>query len=55
MKEIEEIEEACNRATKNQKYSREQGSRFRGMTYEDGVRDALDWVCENIEEDPTNE
>lgn len=28
-------------------------SQFRGMTYEEGVRDALAWASGNQEEDPT--
>ena len=26
---------------------------FRNMTYQDGLKAALDWVLENITEDPT--
>lgn len=55
MQSPKEIEAACDRAADLQNESRENGSRFRGMTYEDGLRDALDWVCENVDEDPTKE
>ena len=53
MKDIKEIEKACDRAADLQNEARDNGSKYRGMTYEDGLRDALDWVCENIDEDPT--
>ncbi len=53
MKDIKEIEAACERAAKLHDESRENGSKYRGMTYEDGLREALDWVCENVDEDPT--
>ncbi len=53
IRDINRIEEACERAAENQNNSWNHGSKFRGMTYEDGVRDALDWVCKNTDEDPT--
>lgn len=53
MKTPTEIDDACERAAKMQHQANENGSKYRGMTYEDGLRDALDWVCENIDEDPT--
>ena len=53
MKTIREIEAACERAADLQNKAFENGSKYRAMTYEDGLRDALDWVCENSEEDPT--
>ena len=53
MKDIKIIEDAAERAAVMQDTSRENGSKYRSMTYEDGLRDALDWVCENIDEDPT--
>lgn len=53
MKDILEIEDACERAAVMQNKSRVASTKYRGMTYEDGVRDALDWVCENIDDDPT--
>jgi len=53
MKDIKEIEAACERAAKLHDESRDNGSKYRGMTYEDGLREALDWVCENVDEDPT--
>ena len=55
MKHISKIEEACERAAKMQRAARKTASRYHGMTYEDGLRDVLDWVCENVEEDPTDE
>jgi hypothetical protein len=54
MKDIDEIEQACERAAIMQNEAKNFGrSKFVTMTYEDGVRDALDWVCENVDEDPT--
>lgn len=53
MKDIEEIEKACERAAIMHNKSQYEGSKYRGMTYEDGIRDALDWVWENVDEDPT--
>lgn len=53
MKDEKEIEEACERAAKLNDYAEEHGSRWRAMTYEQGLREALDWVLDNIEEDPT--
>ncbi len=53
MKTELEITEACERAAKMHNSSLRNGSKYRGMTYEDGLCDALDWVCENVEEDPT--
>jgi hypothetical protein len=53
MKDIEEIEQACERAANLQNEARYNCSKYRSMTYEDGLRDALDWVCENTDEDPT--
>jgi hypothetical protein len=48
MKDETEIEtqtdKAAEAATKPSKYP--------GMTYEQGVRDALDWVLDNIDEAP---
>lgn len=55
MKDIKEIEAACERAADMQNTSREKGSKYRSMTYEDGLRDALDWVCDNVDEDPTQD
>jgi CRISPR/Cas system CMR-associated protein Cmr5 small subunit len=53
MKNIEEIEEACERAAKMQNKSDRYGSKYPSMTYEAGLRDALDWVMENADDDPT--
>ena len=53
MKDVKEIEQACDRAADLQNEARSSGSKYRGMTYEDGLRDALDWVCEYTDEDPT--
>lgn len=55
MKSHEEIEAACERAAVMQNESANNGSKFSGMTYEDGLREALDWVCENSDEDPTKQ
>ncbi len=48
-----EIEEACERAAVMHAKAARSGSSFPAMTYEDGLREALDWVCENADEDPT--
>jgi hypothetical protein len=53
MKDTQEIEEAAERAAVLHRQAENNGSRYRGMTYEQGVRDALDWALENIDEDPT--
>jgi len=53
MKTPQEIEEACERAAEMQNEAQENGSKYRSMTYEDGLREALDWVCDNSDEDPT--
>lgn len=54
MKSDTEIEEACGRAADMQSKANARGrSKYPGMTYEDGLRDALDWVCDNADEDPT--
>lgn len=53
MKDISEIEEACERAARMQNDANRNGSALRGMTYEDGLRAALDWVCDYEDEDPT--
>ena len=39
-----EIQEAIDRTLDVE------GTKYRGMTYEDGVREALDWVLGRIEE-----
>ena len=53
MKDIKEIEEACERAADMQCKAADKGSKYPGMSYEDGLREGLDWVCDNQEEDPT--
>ena len=53
MRDIEEIEEACERAALMQYKANENGSSYRGMSYEDGLREAFDWVCGHADEDPT--
>jgi hypothetical protein len=55
MKDEIEIEEACERAEKLQSRASKRGSKYPHLTYEDGLREALDWVCENAEDDPTFE
>jgi len=55
MRAPREIEKACERAERLHDASRQDGSKYRGMTYEDGLRDAFDWICENVDEDPTEE
>ena len=55
MKTNEEIEAACERAAVMQNEAQENGSKLHGMSYEQGLRDALDWVCGNIKEDPTEQ
>lgn len=54
MKDETEVNEASDRAAVMVAISRKMGrSQHHGMTYEEGLRDALDWVAENIDEDPT--
>ncbi len=53
MKSESEIEQAAERAAEMQNKASEQGSKFGGMTYEDGLREAFDWVMDNSETDPT--
>ncbi len=53
MKSIDEIEEACERAAEMQNRATRNGSKYPGMTYEDGLREAFDWICGNEETDPT--
>ena len=53
MREVNEVEEACERAAKMHSESQRKGSQYSGMTYEDGLREAFDWIMENIDEDPT--
>ena len=53
MKDTDEIQEACDRAADLQHDANNNGSKYPAMTYEDGLRDALDWVCGNSDEDPT--
>ena len=55
MIDIKEIESACERAVNLQNEARCYGSNHRSRTYEDGLLDALNWVCENLDEDPTEE
>ena len=49
MKDIDEIEAAADRAS-DMVYA---GSKYPGMTYEQGIRVALEWVLEIDDEDPT--
>lgn len=53
VKQPDEIEAACERAAVLQNRASQNGSMFRNMTYEDGLREAFDWICGNQEEDPT--
>lgn len=53
MKTEAEIEAAAERAARMQNRAQDHGSRFFGMTYEDGLREGLDWVMDNSDEDPT--
>ena len=55
MKDETEVEEACERAAKMQNKARNTGSLYGGMTYEDGLREAFDWVMENSDDDPTKQ
>ena len=55
MKTEKEIEEAAERAADLQNAATDNGTKYGSMTYEDGLRDALDWVCEYTDEDPTNQ
>jgi hypothetical protein len=53
MRNLDEVEAACERAAKMQGEAEENGSKYFGMKYEDGLREAFDWVMENMAEDPT--
>lgn len=53
MRDFKEIEDACERAAQMQCDSESNGSKYPGMKYEDGLREAFDWIMENMEEDPT--
>lgn len=54
IRDSHEIEAACERAAIIQNKCANRGkSQYFGMTYEDGLRDAFDWVCRNVDEDPT--
>ncbi len=53
MKSIPEIEKALTRAEKMHSDFMRQGSKFPGMSYEEGIRNTLDWIMENIDDDPT--
>lgn len=43
-----EINEQLDRATEGIN----EGTKFHGMSYEDGVRAAIDWMLGNVEEKP---
>lgn len=47
MKNEDDIQEMLDRAASASRVS----SRYPGMTFEDGVRNALEWVLEQMEED----
>jgi hypothetical protein len=53
MKDEKEINEAAERAADLRYAASDSGSKYPSMTYEDGLRDALDWVCGNQDDDPT--
>jgi hypothetical protein len=55
MKDESEINKACDRSCDMTDRMHRNGSKYQGMSYEEGIRDALDWVLENVEEDPTEE
>lgn len=52
MRDEEEINEQLNRAAAA---AEKGGTRYRGMTYEQGVEEALLWVTENTNEPPIPE
>lgn len=54
MKDETEINDAADRAADMQNAAVEcRRSKFPNMTYEDGLRAALDWVAGNEDKDPT--
>lgn len=53
MKDFKEIEDAAERAAEMQCEAEQNGSKYPGMKYEDGLREAFDWITGNAEEDPT--
>lgn len=52
MRQQSEIDDVIGRATEGME---EGGSRFPGMSYEEGVLAALDWVTGNADDDPMEE
>lgn len=56
MKDEREVNDAAERAADMQDAARKAGrSQYPNMAFEDGVREALDWVVGNVDEDPTDE
>ncbi len=56
MKDEKEINDAADRAADMCAAADKKGrSKYPGMTYEEGVRAALDWACGNQDEDPTQD
>lgn len=53
MRDIKEIEDAAERASEMQSNAEQNGSKYPGMKYEDGLREAFDWITGNSDEDPT--
>ena len=49
IKDESEVEDACNRAVNHANKT----PRYPGMSYDEGLRDALEWVLGDAEEDPT--
>lgn len=54
MRTEDEIQEACERAAMMQNKADRKGvSKYPSMKYEDGLREAFDWIMENQDDDPT--
>lgn len=53
MRDEDDIKSASDRASNMWDAAQSNGSKYRGMSYEDGLREAFDWIMENCDEDPT--
>lgn len=55
MKTQDEAEEFQNRVLDMYDKAQRKGSKYPGMTYEQGLREAVDWIMEDQEDDPTQD
>jgi len=49
---VEVTEEAVERVLEKANHGIDNGTAFAGMSYEDGVRDAIDWITGNDDAEP---